>query len=250
MSCWMAPGAGGPARRLLAVGAALLLAACASSDAKLREQAADLSLGQWREGALHCDRGDCAQLFRLVVERPTTVVVEADAPADPLLPDFYLVLEDAQGNPVGDDREAQKRPRRVVRSLEPGLYFVRVAGQEDRGVLLSYKLRARSKAPARRAEPRRTRPEPRRAPPAPPAPVFVESDVLEVERDGGEPVSILIEAGTSQGMEPGQSGELVDGDQVIGRIEIVDVYAAGSRARIVGGLRSPITLGTRARVQK
>jgi len=31
-------------------------------------------------------------------------------------------------------------------------------------------------------------------------------------------------------------GELVDGGRVIGRIEVVQVYAGGSRARIIGAL--------------
>jgi hypothetical protein len=74
--------------------------------------------------------------------------------------------------------------------------------------------------------------------------------VIEVERAGGEPIAILLEAGTSQGVKPGQSGELIESGQVIGRIEVVDVYSAGSRARIVGGLSSPITLDTRARLAK
>jgi hypothetical protein len=225
---------------------------CASSDARLRESAPDLVEGRWQEEALHCSRGRCVQMFRVVVEKPTTLVVEADAPADPLLPDFFLVLEDPQGNPIGDDREAQKRPRRIVRSLDPGLYFVRVGGQDEKGDLLSYKLRVRPRTVATRKPVTRTSPPPARpTPPSPPpAPVYIESELLEVERDGGEPVAILIEAGTSQGLVPGQSGELVEGGRVIGRIEVVDVYAAGSRARIIGGLRAPITLDTRARVQK
>lgn len=223
---------------------------CASKDARLREGAPDLPVGAWQESSLHCDRGRCVEMFRLVVERPATWVVEADSPADPLLPDFYLVLEDDAGHVIGDDREAQKRPRRVTRALDPGLYFVRVAAQQGKGDLLSYKLRAGPRtARARRAPSRAPAPPPPVAP-KPAAPVFIESELLEVERDGGEPIAVLIEAGTSQGLAPGQSGELVEGDAVIGRIEIVDVYAAGSRARIVGGLRAPITLGTRARVQK
>lgn len=225
---------------------------CASSDARLREGAPDLVEGRWQEEALHCSRGRCVQMFRIVVEKPTTLVVEADAPADPLLPDFFLVLEDPQGNPIGDDRAAQKRPRRIVRSLDPGLYFVRVGGQDEKGELLSYKLRVRPRTVATGKPTQPTSPSPpRRAPsPPPPAPVYIESELLEVERDGGEPVAILIQAGTSEGLVPGQSGELVEGGRVIGRIEVVDVYAAGSRVRIIGGLRAPITLDTRARVQK
>lgn len=237
----------------LALGVLVLSPACASKDARMRKEASDLVSGQWREDALHCDRGRCAILYRVVLERSSTIVVEADAPADPLLPDFYLVLEDPEGRAIGDDREAQKRPRRFVRTLEPGLYFVRVAAQTKDDDQLSFKVRYRPEVEKRvRSKPRPSKPTAPKptAPAPPPSPTYMESEVLEVERDGGEPVAILLEAGTSQGVKPGQAGELIESGQVIGRIEIVDVYAAGSRARIVGGLRSPITLDTRARLQK
>jgi hypothetical protein len=233
----------------------LLVPSCASRDARLREDASDLMPGQWREDSLHCDRDRCVILYRLVVEKPATIVVEADAPADPLLPDFFLALEDPEGRVIGDDRAAQKRPRRIVGRLDPGLYFVRVAAATDKDDQLSFKLRFRPEvakvAQPKRAAPKTSAPKPTPAPrPPPPRPVHLESEILEVERDGGEPTAILLEAGTSQGVQPGQSGELIEAGQVIGRIEIVDVYSAGSRARIVGGLRSPITLETRARLAR
>lgn len=240
-------------RALLAL--VLLVPGCASRDARLREDASDLMSGQWREDSLHCDRDRCVILYRMVVEKPTTVVVEAVAPADPLLPDFFLAVEDPEGRVIGDDRAAQKRPRRIVRRLDPGLYFVRVAAATEKDDQLSFKLRFRPEV-AKVVQPKRSAPKssaPKstpRPPPAPPPPVYLESEVLEVERDGGEPVAILLEAGTSQGVKPGQSGELIEAGEVIGRIEIVDVYSAGSRARIVGGLRSPITLDTRARLAR
>jgi hypothetical protein len=46
------------------------------------------------------------------------------------------------------------------------------------------------------------------------------------------------------------SGELVRDGRVIGKLEVVDVYAAGSRAKILGGLSAPITLDTSARLKK
>jgi hypothetical protein len=235
------------------LGALALGSGCATGETTLRREAPDLSKGVWREDALHCGRGQCKKLFRVVVDKPTTIVVEASAPSDPLLPDFYIVLEDSEGHAIGDDREAQKRPRKIVRKLEPGLYYVRVGGQDKKGDQLSYKLRAYEQRArtTRSSGGRKTRT--KKSIPTPPpvvVPVLVESEVLEVERDGGEPTAILIEAGTGSGLEPGQSGELFEGDDVIGQIVIIDVYAAGSRARIVGGLSAPITLDTRVRVEK
>ena len=45
-------------------------------------------------------------------------------------------------------------------------------------------------------------------------------------------------------------GELIEGGQVIGKLEVVAVYAGGSRARILGGLVAPITHDTEARIRK
>ena len=61
--------------------------------------------------------------------------------------------------------------------------------------------------------------------------------------------ALLVEAGTGTGMERGMRGELREGDLTIGEIEIIAVYAQGSRARILGGLSAPITFDTRARVK-
>jgi hypothetical protein len=77
-------------------------------------------------------------------------------------------------------------------------------------------------------------------PPMPPG-TAIRTDVIEVERAAGVPVAVLIDAGTRTGVSAGQTGRLVVADREIGRIEIVDVYAAGSRAKIVGELSGEIT---------
>ena len=151
-------------------------------------------------------------------------------------------------------RKADQRPRRVRETLDPGLYFVRVVGRGKNDDRLSYKIVVKRETSRRRPAPAVKKPKPRPAPSPPPAaepaaePVM--SDVLEVERQGRVPVAVLIEAGAEEGIRPGLAGELVEGDQVIGKLEVVDVYPEGSRARIVGGLAASITLDTRARVQK
>ena len=70
---------------------------------------------------------------------------------------------------------------------------------------------------------------------------LLRSDVIEVERESGRPVSVLIDAGAATGLARGQTGRLLDDGFEIGRIEITDIYTAGSRARIVGELREEIT---------
>ena len=223
--------------------APLLVVGCAGRrEAKAREAAPELRLGEGREDFLHCDKGRCNNWYRLIARERTRVELEADAPTDAALPDFALGLQDRDLAMVGEDRIPGKRPRRISKTLQPGVYYVRIWGLEGDGELLSYKLiakrdvarkrpaRARKKSPG--PKPTRTRPAP--APPPVAAVIAVESELLEVERSGGEPVAVLLEAGTGQGMQPGLQGELVDEGRVIGKLEIVDVYAAGSRARLVG----------------
>ncbi len=71
--------------------------------------------------------------------------------------------------------------------------------------------------------------------------IMLRSDVIEVERADGVPVAVLIEAGIPTGVSRGQLGRLVEVDREIGRIEIVDIYSGGSRARILGELSGAIT---------
>jgi len=228
---------------------------CASRrDAKARETAPELTLSSRVEGSLHCGRGRCRETYRLVVDKRRKVRVTAEAPADPALPDFALVLEDANQRLIAENRVALERPRKIVATLAPGLYYVVLTGTHNKDDQLSYKLKIDPIATKSVTRKKRRSPSGGGGTPPPPPPpkrkVTVPSEVLEVERAGGEPVAVLLEAGTSQGIAPGQRGELVEGGQVIGRIEVVDVYAAGSRAKIVGGLTSPITLDTSAQIEK
>ncbi len=216
--------------------------------AALRAQATarDLTIGgRWLEGRLHCGRDSCSAWYRLRVDSKQRVVVEADGPADPALPDFELALFNASKERLGLDAKPLQRPRRLSETLPAGIYWVNVVTGSKHEMQLSYKLRARPyRAPRRTVRTQDRAPEPK------PRLVAVEGGLLEVERDGGEPVSVLIDVGTGEGLAVGQQGKLVEGGQVIGRIEVVDVYAQGSRARILGALSAPITLQTRAMVMK
>jgi len=220
---------------------------------KLRLQAPELPLDEWHEDSLHCRRGLCSDWYKVVLQEPIDLEIEADAPVHESLPDFALIVEDSERRRVGDDLEPLHRPRRVQRSFQPGVYYLQIMGLDRNAELMSYKLIARRPPPPRIAPssaPKRNTPPAARPPAAPPPPRIIESAVIEVERHGGEPAFVLIEAGRAAGMEKGLSGDLVDGAKTLGRVEIVDVYEAGSRARIVGGLSAPITLDTVARIRK
>jgi hypothetical protein len=216
---------------------------------QLRLQAPELPLDEWHEGSLHCKRGLCSNWYKLVVQQAMELEIEANAPVHESLPDFALVVEDAERRRIGDDLAPLHRPRRVKRSFQPGVYYLQLMGLDRNSELMSYKLIVRQPPPPRIALPTAPR---RAAPPVakPPPPKTIESAVIEVERQGGEPAFVLIEAGRAAGMAKGLTGDLVDQGNPIGRVEIVDVYEAGSRARIVGGLSAPITLDTLARIRK
>jgi len=91
----------------------------------------------------------------------------------------------------------------------------------------------------------------RTAPPAPSPPKqrptsrTLHARVLEVE--GGS--DVLIDAGTRQGVRPGDRGTLREAGRVIAQIEIVAVYADGSRARVQGTRSAPITARTGVALQ-
>lgn len=84
---------------------------------------------------------------------------------------------------------------------------------------------------------------------APPQPVWLTSEVLDVEETSGRPSAVMLEAGAPDGVSSGMRGELFEGDAVIGRIEIVDVYPTGSRAKILGGLSAPVSFDTYSRIE-
>lgn len=232
---------------------------CAGSPAaRARQKAPTLEYGRTLEDALHCKKRDCDDWYRLVVQTRRVVEVEVDAPADPALPDFGLSLYDADMTLVGDERAVRTGPRNIRRALAPGLYYVHVWGLGDNRDRLSYKLTLRDLTPRKAGRKRatgasgsssstrsRSAPAPTTAEPPP-----LVGEVIEVERDGGEPTAVLLQLTLSDGIEKGLTGRLVDAGEVIGQLEIVDVYSEGSRARIVGGLSAPITADTKAEIAR
>jgi hypothetical protein len=88
--------------------------------------------------------------------------------------------------------------------------------------------------------------EPDTPPPALPPQPIVSAEVLDAEIVEGEPAFVLLDAGKPDGVEVGLQGQLRDGGTVIGEIQVVEVYADGSRARILGELRGDISFDTLA----
>jgi hypothetical protein len=202
-----------------------------------------LVLDQWRQGWLHCAAQKCQNSYTVEVPRRGKLRVDARAPGGQGLPDFGVVIEDLQNRLVGASIRPQERPRLVRKDVEPGLYRVQVYALGSNGEMLSYDLVAKLEKKRTAAKPR---PKPRK-----PKPEFrvVKSEILEVEREGGEPTFVLIEAGERQALTPGLTGHLIENGNRIAGIKVVEVFPDGSRVRIVDRLSAPITIETTAEIR-
>ncbi len=120
------------------------------------------------------------------------------------------------------------------------MLLIEAKGEDDEP--LSYEIVAEIKKPRVKS----VRPRP---PPRPPEMRRVLGEVLEVEKCEGKPCSVLIDKGRPEGIREGQSGKLVEKGKAIAKIEIVDVYDAGSRAQILGSLEATITIDTQAEIE-
>lgn len=239
-----------------------------SKSRKSRKQqaaAAQLELGEWTQGLIRCGKGHCDDLYWLHLTDTTRIVIEANGPTETGLPDFGLSLLDGTLEVLNLNRAARRRPRTIDETLPEGIYYVKLFALEKSDVQLSYQLRARGheekdddRLPSTPTTSTKTKtPSSRessgdRATPAPkPAPkelASITTDILEIERSGGAAVAVLVDAGILEGVRTGMRGELIDRGRVVGRIEVREVYSAGSRARIVGALTGKLTQDARARI--
>ena len=237
-----------------------------------------VALGSWHKDHLECTKGRCDNFYTIDVLEKGQLKVEAYAPQGEGVPDFGLVLLDPMGLQVATSGGPDERPKRLMSVVDPGRYVVKVHGQSGDDVRIGYELIARWSEPERKVVRKKRRsqkraPEPKPPPEvastaasspaetsseavtlaagsaaAPAAPTGLQSEVLDVENEGGAPRFVLLEVGAPDALEPGMSGRLWNGDRVIGRFEIDEVYRHGSRAKIDGDLDGEITLDTVAEI--
>jgi hypothetical protein len=208
-------------------------------------------------GRLHCAKGRCENGYELAIAESGEARIEAYAPYGREQPDFGLRVEDASGKSVARSVRPHVRPRRIDKYLKRGTYRVLVYSLGSNLSELRYEVTARV---AREGRPVRvpedptpseatTRPKPEKDPPVADSPVVdssadagrrLTSEVLDVEEDGGVPSFVLIEAGETEGIQPGMKGQLLEQGARIAEIEVVEVFPDGSRARIQGDLGSPV----------
>lgn len=238
----------------LSMALSVLALGCASDTYATREEARPLVPGKWHRDFLHCEDGECKDWYMVNVDRPAQLRIDVYSAAVPGLPDYVLRLEDSNRQQIAKVGATGQSPRQIRQEVDPGLYLVLVESADPNGVRLEYEILADLRDPPKPA-PQTHRPAPqapaRRPPPPPPPrpePVWVDAEVLEVERNAGEPAFVLIDAGKPKGLRPGHTGQLVENGRAIAEIEVKEVYEAGSRARIVGPLRAPITVETKAQI--
>jgi hypothetical protein len=221
-------------RRAWATSVALLWTGCATPAPDPDGEpgtATLLSLGSMRRDQINCRGGDCADWYRIRLPARGDLFIdvaalEADVAATP----YTLTLNSGRNRRLGDANDVGAGRKRMQWKGDAGHYLLAVAAP-PRSRILRYELLARFE------------PEP---PPPPPEPRFEQltSEVLEVEGRPGDPRSVLIGRGQRDGIQPGLRGRMMQDEEEIATVEIVDVYPDGSRARIDGTLRAPITPDT------
>ena len=199
-----------------------------------------LPLNQWRNDQLHCSRGDCADWYRLVVSQRGHVNIEISTTHfDSESSYVMLTLADEHASKI-DETGSSGITLKVGSELEPGVFLVRVKTPEGSPSALGYEIVAHFA---------KWEPPPPPAPkPLPPQFKALGSKVLEYERRPGEPESVLLSLGSDDGLVEDLFGRLLNGDDEIAKIQVVDVYPAGSRARLLESPKAVITPATHAEI--
>lgn len=201
-----------------------------------REGAVRLTVNRSLDGVLDCAANDCADWFRSTTPEQGTLNVLVRALAGgPAIRRFAVVLQDASGNALDRSQNFGGTEVKLSAPVSAAEYYFAVAANDPQDPL-SYSITAEFV--------------PLPPPPPPPEPRFetLRAAVLEVEGWGTDPQAVLIELGRRDGMQPGLRGRLVNGEATIGEIVIDEIYPEGSRARVAGGVRSPVTSKTRAEI--
>lgn len=189
----------------------------------------------WVRRAFFRERGDCSDWYRIRLPARGDLFLDAKTPeADAAASPYTLTLNSGRNQRLGEANDVGGGRKRMHWKASAGHYLLAVTAP-PRSRLLRYELLARFE------------PEP---PPAAPEPRFeqLNSEVLEVEGRPGDPRSVLIGRGERDGIRPGLRGRMMQDGEEIATVEIVDVYPDGSRARIDGTLRAPITPDTRVEI--
>ena len=211
---------------------------------------------------LACERrtNDCLDLYRVPVEGRGRISVSVETSREAIQARSVTVeLLDAKGQRI-DASTLDAPEKRLSGEVKDGSYFVAVSSPPGE-MRVPYRLQVSFAAaqaappplpPVSPPKPPPARP-PQARPPPPPPPIkeryqAVSGAILELGGTAGNDQVVLIELGEVQGLRPGMRGRLVESGKVLGELVIEEVFREGSRARIRGELRAPVTPRTRVEV--
>lgn len=191
-----------------------------------------------RSDALRCDAEsgpDCVDWFRFRAAAPGVLRVRLARRADTAAPPPAVVaLELAVGEHGGAELgRATVAPETPVAAVhvevrEPKTYTVSIRLPPGAGAA-DYELSFETQAFRE-----------------PPRPTVSRWTVLQVEGRGAH---VLIDGGRRDGLRAGLRGRLREGERMLGRLVVVDVFEEGARARIEGPLAGSITPDTVAEIE-
>jgi hypothetical protein len=210
---------------------------------------------------LACEKrtNDCLDLYRVPVEARGRLSVSVETSREAVQARTVTIeLLDAKGQRL-DASTLDASEKRLASDVRDGSYFVAVSSPPGE-MRVPYRLQVTFAAaqvaapppPVSPPKPPPARP-PQARPPTTPPPVkeryqAVSGAILELGGTAGNDQIVLIELGEAQGLRPGMRGRLVESGKVLGELVIEEVFREGSRARIRGELRAPVTPRTRVEV--
>jgi hypothetical protein len=206
-------------------------------------------------------RNDCLDVYRVPVEGRGRLLVTVDASREAIQARTTTVeLYDAKAQRL-ETSTLDVGDKRLSTDVKEGSYFVVVSSPPGE-MMVPYRLQVTFAAaqetpqppvstprpPPPRPNPPQVRPQPPQPPPIRERYQAVSGAILELGGTAGNDQIVLIELGEGQGIRPGMRGRLVESGKVLGELVIEEVFREGSRARIRGELRAPVTPRTRVEV--
>jgi hypothetical protein len=165
-------------------------------------------------------------------------VIVTGARGAPLL-HVSLAITDLSGQFPGNPVRSGGRPRvELAQQVAKGQRLVWIGTEPEATGRADYAVRAEfTPRPA-------PRPAAAPAPPPPPQVTVYTTRVVEFAQGQGETQFANVAGGANAGIRAGLRGRLKDGGRVIGQLQVVEVFPAGSRVRIDGALAAPVTART------
>jgi hypothetical protein len=202
-------------------------------------QAERLAFKADRADSVDRGRGDLDDWFLLDFSSAGNLKVVVTGAQGAALPHIFVAITDLSGQFPGNPVRSGGRPRvGLAQQVAKGQRLLWIGTEPEASGATAYSVRAEF---APRVVPR---PATTPAPPPPPQVSVYTTRVVEFAQGQGETQFATVAGGVNAGMRVGLRGRLKDGGRVIGQLQVVEVFPAGSRVRIDGALAAPVTART------